>query len=247
MPGRAGGGLRRAAAKAADAPALARGAGASTDEPHGAGVGAGREAGRSVASRLPRARVGDGGGEIETALTSSSRSDIFASLPDGVMAGVMAAETTDVGDGGSSSSAVGTIRRRFGACMITGAAGGGGSDDDAMSAFHGQCARQKRRSRKKYSASSVPQTRQPVKNGCAVPASAARSRGTAAPQALAPNLALNSLRRASLLTKDISRGKAQLAGPDARCPPIRRWSFRRVAFLAANEGPRGARLITAAL
>ena len=175
----------------------------------------GGKPGAAVASRLPRARVGDGGGEIETALTSSSRSDIFASLPDGVMAGVMAAETTDVGDGGSSSSAVGTIRRRFGACMITGAAGGGGSDDDEeMSAFHGQCARQKRRSRKKYSASSAPQTRQPVKNGCAVLSVRRAVAGDGGAQALAPNLALNSLRRASLLTKDIFRQGAAL--PDAR-------------------------------
>merc|ERR1719261_2149562 len=113
----------------------------------------------------------------------------------------MAAETTDVGDGGSSSSAVGTIRRRFGACMITGAAGGGGSDDDAMSAFHGQCARQKRRSRKKYSASSVPQTRQPVKNGCAVLSVRRAVAGDGGAQAFAPNLALSSLRRASERTK----------------------------------------------
>ena len=163
----------------------------------------GGKPGAAVASRLPRARVGDGGGEIETALTSSSRSDIFASLPDGVMAGVMAAETTDVGDGGSSSAAVGTIRRRFGACMITGAAAGagGGSDDDAMSAFQGQCARQKRRSRKKYSASSAPQTRQPVKNGCAVLSVRRAVAGDGGAQALAPNLALSSLRRASERTK----------------------------------------------
>ena len=165
---------------------------------------------------MPRARVGDGGGEIETALTSSSRSDIFASLPDGVMAGVMAAETTDVGDGGSSSAAVGTIRRRFGACMITGAAGGGGSsDDEEMSAFHGQCARQKRRSRKKYSASSAPQTRQPVKNGCAVLSVRRAVAGDGGAQAFAPYLALNSFRRASLLTKDIFAGQRRSA-PDAR-------------------------------
>ena len=167
---------------------------------------------------MPRARVGDGGGEIETALTSSSRSDIFASLPDGVMAGVMAAETTDVGDGGSSSAAVGTIRRRFGACMITGAAagaGGGSDDDEEMSAFHGQCARQKRRSRKKYSASSAPQTRQPVKNGCAVLSVRRAVAGDGGAQALAPYLALNSFRRASLLMKDIFAGQGA-ALPDAR-------------------------------
>ena len=185
---------------------------------------------------MPRARVGDGGGEIETALTSSSRSDIFASLPDGVMAGVMAAETTDVGDGGSSSAAVGTIRRRFGACMITGAAGGGGSDDDAMSAFQGQCARQKRRSRKKYSASSAPQTRQPVKNGCAVLSVRRAVAGDGGAQAFAPYLALNSFRRASLLTKDISRGKgAALPTPDNAAAAM---EFSKRSFFAATRAAR---------
>ena len=184
----------------------------------------GGKPGAAVASRLPRARVGDGGGEIETALTSSSRSDIFASLPDGVMAGVMAAETTDVGDGGSSSSAVGTIRRRFGACMITGAAGGGGSDDDAMSAFHGQCARQKRRSRKKYSASSAPQTRQPVKNGCAVLSVRRAVAGDGGAQALAPNFALSSFRRASERTKLI-------VGADDAC-----WPSRRIYPCCGSDG-----------
>lgn len=187
---------------------------------------------------MPRARVGDGGGEIETALTSSSRSDIFASLPDGVMAGVMAAETTDVGDGGSSSAAVGTIRRRFGACMITGAAAGagGGSDDDAMSAFQGQCARQKRRSRKKYSASSAPQTRQPVKNGCAVLSVRRAVAGDGGAQALAPYLALNSFRRASLLTKDISRGNAQRSPtPDNAAAAM---EFSKRSFFAAKRAAR---------
>ena len=205
----------------------------------------GGKPGAPGATRLPRARVGDGGGEIETALTSSSRSDIFASLPDGVMAGVMAAETTDVGDGGSSSSAVGTIRRRFGACMITGAASGGGSDDDAMSAFHGQCARQKRRSRKKYSASSAPQTRQPVKNGCAVLSVRRAVAGDGGAQALAPNLALNSFRRASLLTKDISRGKgAELPTPDNADSSD---GVLEESLFWPQKGPRGAFLRTAAL
>ena len=184
---------------------------------------------------MPRARVGDGGGEIETALTSSSRSDIFASLPDGVMAGVMAAETTDVGDGGSSSAAVGTIRRRFGACMITGAAAGagGGSDDDAMSAFQGQCARQKRRSRKKYSASSAPQTRQPVKNGCAVLSVRRAVAGDGGAQAFAPNLALSSLRRASERTKLI------VGADDACCPSRhsrRRRCNRKTSFYSDAHG-----------
>ena len=215
--GRAGGGLRRAAAKEADAPVRLRGRAGPERQPTSRTARASKPGGKpgaAVASRLPRASVGDGGGEIETALTSSSRSDIFASLPDGVMAGVMAAETTDVGDGGSSSSAVGTIRRRFGACMITGAAGGGGSDDDAMSAFHGQCARQKRRSRKKYSASSAPQTRQPVKNGCAVLSVRRAVAGDGGAQAFAPNLALSSLRRASERTKLI-------VGADDACWPSR--------------------------
>ena len=92
--------------------------------------------------------------------------------------------------------------------MITGAAGGGGSDDDAMSAFHGQCARQKRRSRKKYSASSAPQTRQPVKNGCAVLSVRRAVAGDGGAQALAPNFALSSLRRASERTKLIGTLKA---------------------------------------
>ena len=100
-----------------------------------------------------------------------------------------------------------------------GAAGGGGSDDDAMRAFHGQCARQKRRSRKKYSASSVPQTRQPVKNGCAVLSVRRAVAGDGGAQALAPNFALSSLRRASERTKLI------VAAEDACWPPRRNYPF----------------------
>ena len=72
----------------------------------------------AATARLPRARVGDGGGEI-TALTSSSRSEIGAAR--WRVSGVMAAETTDVGDGGSS------FRGRlhgFGACMKAAAGAG---------------------------------------------------------------------------------------------------------------------------